>query len=723
MDQERIGPAVNGAQNGDTTNNTPAPAAPQPDLTEARRLLDAGMNLVKLHPFSKRPIGDDWNKCPVVSIDDDATGYGLPLASNGLCSVDPDHEDMARAGLAAWGLDLDDILAAGVRTVSTRPNSGGRAAFLADEEDIARWLSFRVFDDDGNGVTVLELRARSENLQDVVPGIVYADGAGELQRQDYGNDHRFDDPPPIPDALARIWRIMSLDDDSLRQYERQFVEAIVEAGLTVHGKRPQHRPAMGSGEALAFPAPGVRGQFNRDNCVEDIIERHGYRYHQRDQRWSHPGATGAPGIRPIPGKNDLWQSDHAGDPLFGTFDAWAAHVQLDHDGDVEAAIEAQRPDPDPPAEEGPSTLPILALTGLNNRPLDPIPQIVEKIVPAGVATVLAAHGGVGKSQAALQLSIRVAAGRPFMGLDVEQCPVTYYSAEDDARILEHRLQRILRADDIDADSLAGHLHVIDATQIDPALFRESNIKDDIGVSKRGYTTAAYEALIEHCREAGSRLLVIDNASDVFEANENERMRVRQFMRAIADIARAIDGGVVLLSHVDKTTAKNGGSQSEGYSGSTAWHNSARSRLFLHGEDGFLTLEHQKSNHGPRAEDIAMTWHDGLLVEGHTRSRSDEMARVAEEAAHTRDILRLIRDCAERGQFISTSATAGNAWTVLRPMDGFPRVDRQTFWRLLNRAEQDGRIIREEYQDGNRKVKARFTVTEAGGEFIDMDDAA
>jgi hypothetical protein len=61
--------------------------------------------------------------------------------------------------------------------------------------------------------------------------------------------------------------------------------------------------------------------------------------------------------------------------------------------------------------------------------------------------------------------------------------------------------------------------------------------------------------------------------------------------------------------VDKNTSRNkkadGG---EGYSGSTAWHNSARSRLFMtRGDDGLLTLEHQKSNLGKRRE----TYHAGM----------------------------------------------------------------------------------------------------------------
>src|SRR5690554_2614500 len=328
--------------NGEFSMAEPQKApAPKPDLSEAHRLLAAGMKLVKLHPNSKRPVGEDWNHRPATAIDPNATGYGIPLALNGLASIDPDHVEMARAGLAAWGFDLEELMGAGVRTESTRPNSGGRAAFAADEYGMSRWLTFRVFDGNGNGVTVLELRDKSENLQDVVPGLVYADQrTGEEYTQRYANERRFDDAPALPDEFARLWRLLSTDDEALRDYSERFTRAIVEAGFDVNGQRPRHVVPMGSGKKLAFPAPDIRREFNAEHPVEGILERHDYRWHGRLGRWSHPGATGAPGIRPIPGKDGLWQSDHGGDRLHGTFDAWAAHVQLDHAGDLEAAIEA-----------------------------------------------------------------------------------------------------------------------------------------------------------------------------------------------------------------------------------------------------------------------------------------------------------------------------------------------------------------------------------------------
>lgn len=323
----------------------------------------------------------------------------------------------------------------------------------------------------------------------------------------------------------------------------------------------------------------------------------------------------------------------------------------------------------------------------------------------------------------LQLATSVAAGLEFMGLKTMQVPVTVYSAEDDARILMMRLQRILKHYQISSADIAKQLHLIDATTIDPTLFREAQVKDDNGsTSRRGLTTAAYTALVDACHSTGSRLLIIDNGSDVFEANENERQRVRQFIRSLANIARAIDGAVLLLTHVDKSTAKAGGS-SEGYSGSTAWHNSVRSRLFLSGDGDFLTLEHQKANHGPKADDIPLSWVNGLIAHGHVRNLGAEAAQGLLEARQHKDILRLIHEATERGQNISTSTTAGNAYATLSAMGDFPKgLQKKSFWQLVARAEKNGELVREAFKDAARRTKERFRVTESGLDYCALIEA-
>jgi hypothetical protein len=300
-----------------------------PDHTEARRLLKKGFHLVPLIRNLKQPPGLNWNapENKVKTIDPKATGYGMPLASNNLCSIDPDRIDLAPVGLAALGFSLGDIMAAGVRTRSTRQNSGGRSAFKAAGR--LRWLTFKAPETG----TVLELRAQSPNLQDVLPGIVYYSKDGEVCSQSYANDRRFDDAPELPAKLLIWWVKCSEDLKFYHAQQARFFEAI-----SAHlGTPVKAALAISSGKTLAFPSR-MRGVYNANNDVPSILLEHGYTEH--GDRYAPPTATGKPGVHEIPGKDDLWQSPHASDPLHGTFDAWVANVVLNHGGDVVAAEDA-----------------------------------------------------------------------------------------------------------------------------------------------------------------------------------------------------------------------------------------------------------------------------------------------------------------------------------------------------------------------------------------------
>lgn len=290
-------------------------------LAEARRLHAAGLKLVELYPGSKQPVGDGWNLGGgVAEIRTEAGGYGMLLAANGMCSVDPDNEELAIEGLWRCGFDLDDIRDAGVATTSSRPGSGGRVAFKVPVGAPLRWLKFSR----KKQGTILELRASSQNLQDTLPGTVYfgKGGVGPYV-QDYAGLFTLDTAPELSGPLLAWWRRMSEDVDYLRAQQLLFV-----------GEGVQLSISSGDGK-LAYASPH-RVAFNSTHKAIDILRHHGYTEH-RGGRLAPKTATGAPAVRLIPGRDDLWQSDHASDPLFGTFDAWSAHVVLDHGDDLIAA--------------------------------------------------------------------------------------------------------------------------------------------------------------------------------------------------------------------------------------------------------------------------------------------------------------------------------------------------------------------------------------------------
>ena len=251
--------------------------------------------------------------------------------------------------------------------------------------------------------------------------------------------------------------------------------------------------------------------------------------------------------------------------------------------------------------------------------------------------------------------------------------------------------------------------MIDATETDPTLYREVVFEGQ----RSGTETATYSHLSQRVKRHGATLVIVDNASDVYDANENERARVRQFMRLMTRLATDNSAAVMLLCHLDKATAKHG--SKEAYSGSTAWHNSARSRLFLSEdlETGTLTLEHQKSNHARKAEPIYLqrTQH-GALIEASTNPADGEAAQSVskQDNEDISTVINLLRLAAADGAHVPT-ATGGNS-TAHEKLAHYPEYDpfkcrtitatKQRVFRALLNAHRRGRIVKEMVTQRGRK---------------------
>jgi RecA-family ATPase len=135
-------------------------------------------------------------------------------------------------------------------------------------------------------------------------------------------------------------------------------------------------------------------------------------------------------------------------------------------------------------------------------------------------------------------------------------------------------------------------------------------------------TALFEALRNAVRDLRPRLVGIDTAADVFVIDERDRSQVRQCLSLLRSLCLDFGCAVVVLSHPSLSGRKMG----TGESGSTAWNNSVRSRLYLHtpnkdddtdDEDpanaDARVLEVMKSNYGPSGRSIKLRFDDGLFV--------------------------------------------------------------------------------------------------------------
>jgi KaiC/GvpD/RAD55 family RecA-like ATPase len=344
------------------------------------------------------------------------------------------------------------------------------------------------------------------------------------------------------------------------------------------------------------------------------------------------------------------------------------------------------------------SLPIIRLDNLLTNPPKPPNFIIDRILPRNAVTLLSGHGGSGKSMLALQTAVELIQGYSSLGGVAGSCKVLFYSAEDAADIIRDRVARICNADFTVIDRVIGRLLALDATNEQPLYTEifESKLR-------KGSTTPSYDRLVERVEAFRPDLIIIDNASDVYDANENERAKVREFIRALGHIAVRFNAAVLLLAHVDKVTANNQGSN-QAFSGSTAWHNSSRSRLFLSSdESGFVKLVHQKSNHGRLAPTVALEWgNTGLL----------KALPAQDEGAVLAVLLALIHENYERGVFIQPSGSGKNtAHGILHSDSRYPRaLEARAAHHLLQSAIRAGRLGIEEYKGLNRHKRLRYRVT-------------
>lgn len=351
------------------------------------------------------------------------------------------------------------------------------------------------------------------------------------------------------------------------------------------------------------------------------------------------------------------------------------------------------------------------MSGFMGKTYPPPRFIVDQLIPRNEVTLGGGHGGSGKSILFLAIAAHVASGMGWDRFDVEQCPVLFVSLEDQAGHVMNRLQRVIKEYLLDPAKVERNLQVIDGT-LSPELMVEVNEHGTHSL----LPTQTMNELEAAVSEIGARLIIIDNASDAFGGNENMRRDVRAFIRHLAGIARANDAAVVLLAHIDKAAARNG-ANGNSYSGSTAWHNSTRSRLALLDVDGQLQLQHEKHNHSQRAEPIPLMWtEEGVLVPGKSSTTAAERAEREKEDMNA--ALLAMRAALAHGIQVPAAASGNStSWHALEhlpEMEMFRSGDgKRRFHSALVALQADNLLLRREYRNEQRKLRAAWEMTAMG----------
>jgi RecA-family ATPase len=210
--------------------------------------------------------------------------------------------------------------------------------------------------------------------------------------------------------------------------------------------------------------------------------------------------------------------------------------------------------------------------------------VVDNWIPDAATTSFYGKGGIGKSILMQQLSIAVATGTKFLGLDVTQGPVLGFFCEEDDDEIKRRSKSIFDEMLIDVKECPDINNLYLAGR---AGFQ--NIFAHFDNDASHYTTEIFKEFEKAVEQIQPKLIILDNLSHVFGGNEIFRSHVTSFVNIITSIAKRYDCSIILVGHVAKLKDSE-------FSGSTAWDAAVRTRLLLNRkQDGTTLFSKAKSN--------------------------------------------------------------------------------------------------------------------------------
>jgi RecA-family ATPase len=263
----------------------------------------------------------------------------------------------------------------------------------------------------------------------------------------------------------------------------------------------------------------------------------------------------------------------------------------------------------------------------DSTPCPPREWAVRDRIPLRQVTLFSGEGAIGKSIVEMMLCVAHVLGKDWLGSLPEPGGAFYFGCEDDEPELRIRFHGIaahygttfeeLHANGLHFKSLAG----------DDAIL---GVPDRNGIIK---PTALYDQLYEQAGDLKPKHIGLDTSADVFAGNEIDRAQVRQFIGLLRRLAIVANGCVVLLSHPSLTGINTG----TGISGSTAWHNSVRARMYMTAhqiepseqpETDIREIQFKKSNYGRVADSMILRYKNGLFLPEAGLSNIDKAAREA-----------------------------------------------------------------------------------------------
>ena len=342
-------------------------------------------------------------------------------------------------------------------------------------------------------------------------------------------------------------------------------------------------------------------------------------------------------------------------------------------------------------------LPTINPVQWEGRPAPKLQWLVDGWLLASGTTYVTGKGAVGKSLIAQQAMTCLAAGRTFLGQPVKQCRAAYVTAEDDQDELHRRQVAINEALGIGMGDLDGRLYLASLKGRDAAL---------VSIGSETIEHPLLEELGGLINETGIECLALDNVAHLLAGNENDRHVVSSFLGYCDRLALAMGGAggaVMLIGHSNKA-----GDQ---FSGSTAWENAVRSRLYIdqaperggYAQPDSRTLSRSKFNYGPKGDTLDFRWYKGAFIQdddlpGDYAGELAQAAAIAQENGRFLDCLdaatRQLRNVSHaKGQNYAPKPSSVMTEARGMPVEGFARA----MERLLHTGEilAEQKVVRSE----------------------------
>jgi hypothetical protein len=239
--------------------------------------------------------------------------------------------------------------------------------------------------------------------------------------------------------------------------------------------------------------------------------------------------------------------------------------------------------------------------------------VVEDWIVEGAVNSLYGDGGLGKTLLAQLLACAAAIGGKWLGLDVAKGATLAVLCEDEKDELHRRHNDIKAALGFTIGNPFEDVWLWPRVGDENVLIRWD--KDDKPV-----LGSFMERLVAEVEVLNPALLILDTLADFYAGNEISRPHVNYFVKTVLGglIKRQRVKGhpltILLLGH-PSVAGKASGS---GYSGSTAWNNAVRSRMYLtrpeEGASDERILTRGKANYAKSGDETAIRlfYADGVL---------------------------------------------------------------------------------------------------------------